>query len=52
MHTEKYSQLCLKIIEETLRWAHNDRNFSSNHDYKFMYHLEQIIMDIQQKIEE
>lgn len=51
-NTENYPQLCLKIIEETLRWAHNDRNFSINHDYKFMHHLGQIIMNIQQKIEE
>ena len=48
---ENYPQLYLKIIEETLRWAHNDRNFSSSHDYKFMHHLGNIIMDIQQKIE-
>ena len=51
-NTESYYQLYLKIIEETLRWAHNDRNFSRNHDYRFMHHLGQIIMNIQQNIEE
>ena len=42
----------LKIIEETLRWAYNNQNFALNHDYKFMYHLGNIIMEIQQKIED
>lgn len=46
------NNLTLKIVEETLRWAYNNKDFALNHDYKFMYHLSNIIMEVQQKIEE